>query len=207
MGAGYLGPGPRRNCRSVHRLLRGVRPAVDQLRPGHADGAEAGVVRGPRPFRNHQRHRASRSLCRCRRSADRRADDRRRAPAGRHHGSGLQVEVLPGVVLQSGGHAHSRRALLLGGEVQRHGSHCHLARIHAERDARQQVGEPEAGYGYRAGDGHGPGTAGGRSHRPRLHPGADRFAVSGAGRQRSLSAGNRFRRGRRRARQRLLHLG
>ncbi len=88
----------------------------------------------------------------------------------RHDGGGLQVALLPRLDEQPGGHAHPGRALLLGGEVQRHEDHRDLAPSSRRRRCTRTLGEREAGHRHRARDGDGRRHPRGEAVRRPVHP-------------------------------------
>ena len=196
-----------RDRRQVHPARHRVRPRVHHLRDGHADDPEAGLVLGAVPLLQHHRDHLPGDLRRRGRPAGRRLHDARQRAARRQHGGGVQVQVLPGLGLQPGRHAHSRRALLLGGALQRHRGRHHHAGLQRLGDALLEVGEPEARHRHRAGDGHGPDDHRRPADRVGLRPRADRPAVPGAPRHAQVPARHAISAWPATARQHLLYLG
>jgi hypothetical protein len=209
-GAGSASAGSRRRTRSPPSSSSTRWPAgPDSItyRDGHRDDRQARLLRGAVPLRERLRHRDARDLRRRRRPAGRRLHDARLRPALRHHGRGVQVEVRAGLAVQPGGDAHPRRALLLGGEVQRHRDRDDRAGLQRHRDPLLEVAAPQARHRRRAGDVDGAGDPRRGPHRARLRARADRPAVPGARGRRQVPARQRPRRAGRGADAYVLHLG
>ncbi len=88
----------------------------------------------------------------------------------------------------SGRNAYSGCAFFLGSALQRHRGDRHLARVHAYRHARQQVGQPEARHRCSPGAQHGSGNSRGGTGRSRTTSSSSPICRSWSGRIRQLPA-------------------